>query len=335
MDRMYCLGVDVGGTKIETRVFALNKLGELRWNKDIGLETLSVERISTERDKGLESILHRFFQCVESAVSHANLRIDQIESFGVGLPGSVDPRSHKMIKGNSMVLVNCDFEKEIRNHFSYKKSIFFENDANCFSLAEFISGVGRIQRESERYKMESQTALGVILGTGLGGGLIVNGRMISGRRGTAGEIGHNQLIENGFNCYCGKRGCGEQYLSGPAFEASFDFKKHSQLKKPIKAQKIFELAMGGDSLAMSCVENYKTHLARFLAELNNILDLDYIVLGGGMSREDLLYTDFGKYMKKYSFIESSLPQVFKNSLGDSAGSIGAAMLGVLEKGVIH
>jgi fructokinase len=192
-----------------------------------------------------------------------------------------------------------------------------ENDANCFALAEMLMGAGRNYADAE-------VMFGVIMGTGVGGGLIVNKKIVEGRHGLGGEWGHNILEENGDPCYCGKRGCVEKVISGPGLQNYY--KKISG--KVISLKDILKNHLdGNDNHATATIERLLENYGKAISVLVNIIDPDLIVIGGGVGNIDLLYTEGYDRIKKYVFNNGKLTTpICKPVLGDSAGVFGAALL---------
>ena len=286
------IGIDLGGTKIE---------GILT---DESYKTISRKRIPTNQDKGYSSIL----ESIKSLVLELSQESDDKVSVGICTPGALSLDSGLIKNSNTQCLIGKDLQSDLRNILHYDLSI--ENDANCFALAEAKLGAGK----------NSNLVFGVIMGTGVGGGIIINGKIHHGRTNIAGEWGHHCLHNEGNSCYCGNKGCVETYLSGPALE-----KNWSQLSG--LNQSLSEIIQNSDK------KNFQkwrhTFLDNFglaLANVIDILDPDIIVLGGGVSNIDFLYNE-GKnivYEKVFSDIVDT--PIVKNELGDSAGVFGACML---------
>lgn len=268
------VGFDIGGTK--TEIVLLNSQNEIVFKL----------REPTERDKGYPHILSvlkkLFFACLENQ----KLKTSDIASIGLALPGTVNPQTEVMEIGNTRILEGKDIKKDLLNTLNIDIPIWGENDANCFALAECHMGAG---------KNLGQNMVGIILGTGVGGGVILNGKIYSGRRGSAGEIGHTFLKKQNLKCYCDQEDCTELFLNGEGF-------KKSGLK------------------------TYKEDLGLFLGRLTNILDPDYFVLGGGVSQVDDLYVGIEELILPHLFYKKNPPKVLKHKISDSAGGIGAALL---------
>jgi fructokinase len=323
-------GVDIGGTKIEVCFFKITN------NK---IKILSRKRVLTQRENGQAQILKNLESCFNLALKDLvkNLNSNTIKKFlnenllaiGFALPGTVDPKTQIMTFGNTMALMNFNFKAWIQNTFEFKGPISCLNDANAFIYAETFFGVGQKFLKEKKSILENEiNSVGIILGTGVGGGVILNGKLQIGSRGSFGEIGHTTLVSNGFFCYCGRRGCAENYLSGKAFEASFISRagKLQNLNNEMSIASYIITAMkNGDPLARAVCLEYQNNLCHFLGNIINFYDPHFIVLGGGMSNADFIYKDIQKLIKPYSFIEKNLPSIYKNILGDSAGVFGAGI----------
>jgi fructokinase len=190
--------------------------------------------------------------------------------------------------------------------------VVLENDANCFTLAEVRAGAAR----------GAQMAFGVILGTGVGGGIVVDGRLWSGPQHVAGEWGHHRLRDDGPSCYCGQRGCVETVLCGPALERAYVEAGGAACDAAAVAAR----AAGGEAIATRVLEGYVDRFGRALANVVNILDPDVIVLGGGLSNLDVLYTQGVAAVRRFVFNDELGTRIVRNVLGDTAGVIGAAWL---------
>jgi fructokinase len=211
-----------------------------------------------------------------------------------------------MTLGNTRVLEDKPIQKDFKNLLQKDVPILTENDANCFALAEYHLGAGT------QHKIKN--LVGVILGTGVGGGIVIGGKILKGKRGSAGEIGHTFFKKTGLECYCGQKDCAESYLSGTGFEAYYLEK--TGIKKPL--QEIFQ--------EPAFFDIYKKDLAAFLGQMTNVLDPDAFVLGGGISLQDGLYENIHEFMVPHLFYKKNPPEILKHAISDSAGGIGAALL---------
>ena len=286
------IGIDLGGTKIE---------GILT---DESYKTISRKRIPTNQDKGYSSIL----ESIKSLVLELSQESDDKVSVGICTPGALSLDSGLIKNSNTQCLIGKDLQSDLRNILHYDLSI--ENDANCFALAEAKLGAGK----------NSNLVFGVIMGTGVGGGIIIDGKIHNGRTNIAGEWGHHCLHIGGNSCYCGNKGCVETYISGPALEKNWSLLSDLNQSLP-------EIIQNSDNPNF---DNWKkSFLNNFALSLSNVIDIldpDMIVLGGGVSNIDFLY-DEGKsavYEKVFSDIVDT--PIVKNELGDSAGVFGACML---------
>lgn len=281
------IGVDVGGTKIEA--LALDARGREVFRK----------RVLTPRgdyEATVRTIATLVAECGEGTV-------------GIGIPGALSKLTGLVKNANSTWLIGRPFKRDLE--VAIGREVRMENDANCFALSEAVDGAGEGAR----------VVFGVILGTGVGGGVVVDGRAIVGANGIAGEWGHNALPRPAESdlplpaCYCGRTGCVETYLCGPALE-----REHERLTGERLAAK--DIAWRGGK----ALDQYLERLARSLAAVINVLDPDVIVLGGGMSNVDRLYTEVPRLWGRYVFSDHVATRLERNRHGDSSGVRGAAWL---------
>ena len=286
------IGIDLGGTKIE---------GILT---DENYKTITRKRIPTNQDEGYNSILESIKNLIQELVQESNDKV----SIGVCTPGALSLSSGLIKNSNTQCLIGKDLQNDLKNILHHNISI--ENDANCFALAEAKLGAGK----------NSNLVFGIIMGTGVGGGIIIDGKIHHGRTNIAGEWGHHCLHTEGNSCYCGNKGCVETYISGPALE-----KKWSNLTN--QNQPLPEIIKSSDNPNFPhWKKSFLDDFGSSLANVIDILDPDMIVLGGGVSNIDFLYSE-GKnsiYEKVFSDIVDT--PITKNELGDSAGVFGACML---------
>jgi len=291
-------GIDLGGTKIEGVV--LDSLASGR--------ALARLRCPTEQEKGYKHILERISELVENLCLETKLRPNSI---GFGTPGIIDRRSKLLKNSNTQCLNGKPLQSDLERMLGVPCKL--ENDANCFALAEALCGAAT----------GAGSVFGVIMGTGVGGGFVINHKLVTGAQGIAGEWGHNILDPNGFPCYCGKRGCVETVLSGPALEK--EYLRLSGVNKSLK-EIIDEGRTDPASIGSRLLEHLIEWFGKALAVVINILDPEIIVLGGGLSHIDEL-CDMGKVSAaKYVFNDRLETTIVRNALGDSAGVFGAAML---------
>jgi fructokinase len=294
---MYKIGLDLGGTKIEGIVL------------DENLNELFRKRISTEQEKGYAKILDNISGLYKELCTQVN---NQSHTFGIGTPGAISLRTGLMKNSNTTCLNGKPFKADLEKKLGRKIAI--ENDANCFAMAEAIKGAGR----------DRDMVFGVIMGTGCGGGLVYKEKMIAGRQAIAGEWGHMTINPNGPDCYCGKRGCVETYISGGGLENRYK----DLTGEKVTLAGIMEKYRANDPQASEIIRDFFENFGRGLSNLINILDPDVVVLGGGLSNIPEIYTLGIEQVKKYIFNDSLETDIVKNQCGDSAGVWGAALIGV-------
>ncbi len=299
-------GIDLGGTKTE---------GVIVTAEDV-TNPLIRHRIDTQKEKGYSHILENICFLVDKMAKKTRLSPDRI---GIGTPGIKDPLLQTMINCNTTVLNGKYLQQDLEKKLGIP--VLLENDANCFALAETQWGV--VKRDHP----DARIVFGIIMGTGVGGAIIVNEKVWPGKHGIAGEWGHNFLHESGGPCYCGKTGCVETILSGPALE-NFYFQisgSHLTLKE-IYCKNLSK----SDDHAIETIGRLHEFFGRGLAAVINLLDPDVIVVGGGVGNIDSLYTVGIESIKKYIFNTRLSTQIVKPILGDSAGVFGAAALGICQ-----
>ncbi len=333
---MFFLGVDIGGTKIEVVLVATEKSNIfsssacsfpiLSPNGTSWLgEILLKKRMPTERLLGYEQIIHKVTQLCKEVCQETSIGLNKISGIGLSLPGPVDPSTGLISVSNSMVFAGKNVQKDLSNNLSISCSFLAENDANCFALAEAHCGAGVDYYQQTNIQLQDQISIGLILGSGVGGGIVVSGKILKGRRGAAGELGHLTLYNQGLSCYCGKRGCVEQYLSGPALEGAFQARLYSQIQGRPNSSEIFLLQQQQDPIALAVVSQYKDDLATYLAQLTAALDPHFFVFGGGLSLQEEIYSGMKEKLTEKLFLKSQPPQILKHKLSDSAGAIGAIL----------
>jgi len=318
MNQVY-LGVDIGGTKIEVVTL------ELTFDTHV-YKIIDRKRKATDRHLGYKHIIEVIASLIEESLSHNQLDLTKIKSIGLGLPGTIDPETTLMLNGNTEVLIEKPVILDLRERLKYSGTITIDNDANLFALAEVYWGAGlEFAKESGR-SAKTHQAIGLILGTGTGGGIILNGSILNGRHGGGAEVGHTTLHNNGIDCYCGQKGCAEQYLSGPGIEKNYFLLSG----KKLNSSEIFSEAGKGEAQSLKIVNNYKKDLTLFLTNLTNIFDPDYFVLGGGVSNQKMIYENLADLLYSQTFIKKARPKIYQHHIGDSAGVIGAALKSFVE-----
>lgn len=289
------IGVDLGGTKTEGIVIDSQGL------------ILARIRRSTPREDGYDTILENIKLLIEDLEKETGTEA----TIGIGTPGALSSRTG-LLKNSNTVCMNdkplkTDLEKKLN------RPVRLANDANCFALSEAIDGAGK----------DHNVVFGVIMGTGVGGGIVIDKKVHNGPHYIAGEWGHNVLDPDGPRCYCGRNGCVETFLSGPGLLR--DYQQHGG-NKATDTRSIIALAADGDSMAEQSMQRYLAHFGKALSVVINILDPDVIVLGGGMSNLDRLYSEGRQAVAKHIFNTELLTPIVQNSHGDSAGVRGAAWL---------
>lgn len=292
-------GIDLGGTKIEAIVLDGN-----------GEEVFRHRIIAPQGsyDDTIEAIAY--------LVNKADNEVSAQTKLGIGIPGSLSPKTNLVRNANSTWLIGKPLKHDLVKIL--KRDVLIENDANCFAISEAFDGAGS----------KAHTVFGVILGTGVGAGIVIGKKIHEGKNKIAGEWGHNPIPwahERDFpgkKCYCGKTGCLETLISGSAIER--DFKNlHG---RNLNMENIVKESEAGNLKAEQVIKNLEDRLARALAQVINILDPDSIVLGGGLSNIDRLYSNVPKIWLEYIFSDNVSTVLSKARFGDSSGVRGAAWL---------
>jgi fructokinase len=297
----YLIGLDLGGTKIEAAIIHSRSL-----------EIVDRQRVDTNAHLGYDHILKAICNLVNHVMDTNKMRFDQL---GIGTPGTVDPQTMTMKNCNTTALNGRSLVADLTSQLNMK--IRISNDANCFAIAE--ASLGAVQDVMPH----ADVVFGVIMGTGTGGGLVVNGKVINGRNGIGGEWGHNHLDDSGGPCYCGKNGCVEMVISGPALERYYETQSGEYLKM---ASIVDRYRSGTDPFASKTMERLFTYFGKAISVVINIVDPDVIVIGGGLGNIDELYTYGLAAIKAYVFNPRVDTIFIKPKLGDSAGVFGAALL---------
>jgi fructokinase len=297
-------GIDLGGTKVEGVVL----------NSAEKIEVLFRDRLLTESIKGYDHILDQIESLVKRMEHAMGYRPTKI---GIGTPGTVELELGTIKNSNTICLNDRLFRQDLEARLGIQ--LIMANDANCFALAEANMGIVK-----ERYP-HAKVVFGVIMGTGVGGGLVVDGKIVNGLHGIGGEWGHNFLDESGGPCYCGKSGCVEMVLCGPALE-KFYYSKSGVAKS---LREIDHLSRSGsDEIAALTMKRLAHFFGLAISVVTNIVDPDVIVIGGGVGNIDIIYSEGVESLKKYIFNNRVDTPILKPKLGDSAGVFGAAFLTV-------
>ncbi|MEO5328321.1 MAG: ROK family protein [Magnetococcus sp. THC-1_WYH] len=304
------IGLDLGGTKIEVAVLGDDGAFHYRHR---------VETPQGQYRKTLEavvSLIHQAQQHIQ-AIRPESAQVGQAP-VGIGLPGAISQHSGRVKNANSTCLIGEDLQGDLEAMLGYP--VRLANDADCFTLSEAVDGAAK----------GSQVVMGVILGTGVGGGIAVGGRLLQGPNRITGEWGHNMLPwprdeeRPGPACYCGRRGCIETFLSGPGL--GNDYLRVTG--EHCDAREVVVRAERGETAAATVMQRYEDRLARGLAAVINVLDPDIIVFGGGLSNITRLYQNVPVLLQRHVFSDSVETQLVKARFGDSSGVRGAAWLGL-------
>lgn len=294
-------GIDLGGTKIEGAIL----------DPEHPAQALHRLRLPTESAQGYEHILAQMERVVLQLEEASGQK--RPERIGIGTPGVTVPSTGLLKNSNTLCLNGKPLASDLEQILGTR--VLLANDANCCALAEATLGAAKGYR----------TVFGIILGTGVGGGIVVDGKILTGPHGICGEWGHNPLREEETSCYCGGKGCLETVCAGPALERYYTTRSGTSLRLP----EIVELAEKGDPLATETLERLRLKFAEALGAVINILDPDAIVIGGGVGNLDLLYAPKTRVaVLNHLFNDHFETPLLRPKLGDSAGVFGAAMLTV-------
>ena len=287
---MHKIGIDLGGTKTEGILL------------DDSFQVIERKRLPTPKDN-YQEIINTIY-CLVNDLSRG------IDVFTVGIctPGAISKKTGLLKNSNTQCLIGKPIKEDLEKKLD--KKISMENDANCFTISEATMGSAK----------NHSVVFGVIMGTGVGGGIVIDGKIHHGRTNIAGEWGHHTLHQNGKNCFCGKKGCVETYISGPALENRWEELSGRKESLPEIIKNLDSPHFG--QWKEEFLDNFGTGLANVI----DILDPDVIVLGGGLSNIEFLYGDGIKNVYDKVFSDLVDTPILKNKLGDSAGVFGAALL---------
>ena len=290
------LGIDLGGTKLEGLL--TDKSGK----------QIKRVRVKTPRES-YGDIINAIANLVSELASAPDLPV------GVGMPGSISPATGRVRNSNILALNQKLFSEDLEK--ALRRPVRVENDANCFTISESTDGAGE----------KANSVFGVILGTGVGGGISINSKIVGGKNSIAGEWGHNPLPkikthQSDRQCYCGRTNCVETWLSGPGLSRTY----RSSSKKDLLAEQIVKLYEAGDKDAIETFSGFFDQLASALSVVTNILDPEIIVLGGGLSNIQSIYTEIPYRLEKLAFSDHFRTKIVKAKHGDSSGVRGAAWL---------
>ena len=288
------IGIDLGGTKTEAILLSHDD------------KLIKKVRVSTPVEHGYSAILNNIETIVGELEKHAGSQC----TVGIGTPGSMDRHTNLLKNSNTVCLNGRPLLSDLE--ILLNRPVRIENDANCFALSEAIDGSGKNHR----------TVFGVIMGTGVGGGIIMDKSIINGPNGMTGEWGHTVLDADGDACYCGLNGCIETFLSGPGLVRHFINNGGSSISS---VEDLLSQADNNNPIAIKTVDQYYTDFARAISQVVKFLDPDVIVLGGGLSNIDTLYTTAAERINNYFAYPVSV-KLKRNTHGDSSGVRGAAFL---------
>jgi fructokinase len=297
---VYQIGIDLGGTKIESVLFDPQGSELLRERVPTPAGTVDDHKAILDRISG------------QVVVAAEKIPPGAAYTIGVCIPGILDARTGLVQNANTTSLMGHPFKAELEARLGHP--VGMENDANCFTLAEALQGAGR------GYRM----VFGIIMGTGCGGGLCLAGRLHSGLHGIAGEWGHFSIDPRGTTCFCGNRGCIETKISGTGVTRNHE----QRWGKRLRMEEIVDGYRQGDEQCQATFETFLEDFGRSVGGLISLLDPDAIVIGGGLSHIDELYTLGRERVRTYAFHPKAQTPILKNQLGDSAGIYGAAWAGL-------
>lgn len=290
------LGIDLGGTKIEGVILDAQNQERFR------------ERIPTEQEEGYRHILDNVKKLYDRMVSDIS---GKPHTLGIGTPGAISPCSGLLRNSNTQCLNGQPFRDDLQDLLG--RPIVMQNDANCFAMAEAINGAGA----------GHDFVFGVIMGTGCGGGMVYRGQVFTGRHAIAGEWGHTSIDPQGPACWCGQRGCVETLISGGGLQRLYTEKFGEQ----VALQEIINRFRKQEEPALTFIKAFFANFGHAMANLINVLDPDVVVLGGGLSNVEELYTCGTQEVEARLFCDYFATPIVKNKLGDSAGVVGAALIG--------
>ncbi len=317
---MYHIGVDFGGTNIAAGI--VDNEGNL----------IIKRSTKTKRYRPLSEIMADLLSLCDEIISRANIKKEQVTTIGLGIPGNIHPDGKRVVYGNNInSLTNANIEKIIKDHYP-QMEVYLENDANAAALAELMCGVAKGKKN----------VVMVTLGTGVGGGIIIDGKIYAGQNSAGGEIGHIVIKHDGEKCTCGRRGCWEQYASVTALlrqtADAIDDYPDSKIYDLIDGKKIkisgrtaFDAMRMGDECGKAIVNKYIEYIGVGVVDMINILQPDMVVIGGGISKEgDNIILPLREYVKKnvYAGEVDNIPQteIVAATMGNDAGIVGAALL---------
>lgn len=309
------VGIDLGGTNIAVGVVDEN--GKI----------IHKDSVPTGADRPYQEIIKDMGMITNKVIEDSGISIDDIKSVGIGSPGTCDNKNGRIIYANNLHFLNTPMREELKKYID--KPIYMENDANVAALAEYSV-----------LNKDMQCFIAITLGTGVGGGMVINGKIFSGFNGAGGELGHIVITEDGEPCTCGRKGCWEAYASATALirqtkqamEANPDSIMHELAAKDggVNGKTSFDAAKAGDEAGMKVVRTYAKHIAEGVANLVNIFQPEMLVIGGGVSKQgDYLLNMVKEFCAGQTYDKGGIPttEIAVAQLGNDAGIFGAAFLG--------
>ena len=313
---MYYIGVDLGGTNL--RAGLVTSKGNV----------IHLKSTPTYRERGYEEVIEDLAVLITDVIEDGNMSVSEIESIGIGVPGSINTKKGTVVYANNLTFRNVPIIEEIRKHINLP--VFIQNDANCAALAESIAGAAKNVSDS----------ITITLGTGIGGGIVLNGNIFCGFNDAAGEIGHTVIVSGGEPCTCGRKGCWEAYASATALirqtkKAAVDNPESlinslvDNDPNKITARTPFDAEHQNDPTAQRVIEQYITFLSEGLIDLINIFTPELTVMAGGVSNQgENLLDRIRPRVEKYIYFKGDPhTKIVSSELGGEAGIVGAAMLG--------
>lgn len=294
--KTFSLGIDLGGIKTEGVVL------------DRDLKVLFRKRIPTQKEKGYEHLIKDIAFLYDEMV---DLIDNKAHTFGIGTSGSISKKTGFIKNSNLAILNSTPFIQDLEKAINRK--VAWQNDSNCFVLAEANFGAGKGKKR----------VFGAIMGSGIGGGMIFDGKLINGLQSLAGEWGHSIISSYGPQCHCGKIGCIETFISGPSVERKYK----EMFEEEISMQEIVKRYRLGDEKSRIIMSEFFLYFGKSVSNLIAILDPEIIILGGGLSNIDELYTIGLSKVKDFVFNDELTTPIVRNKCGDSAGVLGAALIG--------
>ena len=312
----YYIGVDIGGTNIKAGVV------------DENYELVSSVSVKTNSQNGYEAVLQSIFEAIEKAVSQSGVELDRIKTIGVGCPGTMDSENGTVLYSNNLHWENVPLAKDIEEKFG--KKVILENDANVAAYGEYLAGGAK----------GAKNAVVLTLGTGVGAGIIIDGKIYSGSNNAGGEIGHTVIEVDGSSCTCGRNGCFEAYASATGLirmtkemieqRPQTKMREMVEVSGKVSARTSFNAAKLGDPEAKEVVSKYIKYLAAGIANVINVFQPDILCIGGGVCNEgDYLLLPLKELVAQQIYSKNSTKntEIAICSLANEAGMIGSAMLG--------